>query len=208
MPAFPGPAVVVGDAPGFTVVCAAPAEEPGEAFGVLAAAGAAGFVPPAAGPGFAPLTGPMADGVGCEPGLAVPAACDGTGFVALPGVTPAGAACDGAGFVTPAGAACDGAGFVVPAGAACDGPDLPVPAGVAPGGAGCAPGFAVPGGVAVGVSAAAESPGGVGGGWPSAGARLDAGGPGFGRLRLGDGRRASARLRLGALMTSLRAGRR
>ncbi|GIE78331.1 hypothetical protein Aph02nite_42810 [Actinoplanes philippinensis] len=44
--------------------------------------------------------------------------------------------------------------------------------------------------------------------WPSAGARLDAGGPGFGRLRPGDGRRASERLRFGTLMSVPHDGRR
>ncbi|MEV0902060.1 hypothetical protein [Actinoplanes sp. NPDC049802] len=44
--------------------------------------------------------------------------------------------------------------------------------------------------------------------WPApSGPRLDAGGPGFGRLRPGVGRRDSARLRLGALMCASHAGR-
>jgi hypothetical protein len=56
----------------------------------------------------------------------------------------------------------------------------------------------------------AETPGdGDGGaGWPSAGARLEAGGPGFGRFRSGAGRRASERLRWGTLMSATHAGRR
>ncbi|MEV4280242.1 hypothetical protein [Actinoplanes xinjiangensis] len=89
-----------------------------------------------------------------------------------------------------------------------------------------APGFAGPGAgmpdlvgpafIGSGGGAAADRPGAgafealedgvVDMGWPSAGARLEAGGPGFGRLRLGAGRRASERLRLGTLMIASHAG--
>ncbi|MEU4626412.1 hypothetical protein AB0G04_41340 [Actinoplanes sp. NPDC023801] len=73
------------------------------------------------------------------------------------------------------------------------------------------PGLAVSGGMAAddGFEPAGTGPlsdGDVPLGAPSAGARLDAGGPGLGRFRFGVGRRDSARLRFGVLMSASCAG--
>lgn len=181
---------------------------------------AVGDVPPGrtGAPGFAALPG-----AGCgAPRRAAAAGADGAG----PGLaTPAGV---GRGFAAPPAAGCD----VGEPTAGCDVGELAVccedgelaaccgecelavgfgegePAvccaeldGVVAAGVRGVPAFGPVADPSAGASAGGLAPDG---GWFSAGARLDAGGPGLGRFRLGDGRRASERLLFGALISGSR----